>query len=459
MKISILGKKPLPKNTIIAKLSSDIAVCRLEKNNEQEVLFIKSSKDINLRKLILLVRSIIFYAKQNKIKNIAINYSDFDFKNLGIDDGQKARIIGENLIMASFEFSQYKTDKTGVFDLDNAYILGDLNKEIIKGLNDGQIIGQSVNDARMLANTNGGAMTPAILADYAMGIAKRNKKIKTTILEKKDMQKLGMGGILGVAQGSNELPKFIIMEFLNGKPKEAPIVLIGKGITFDSGGINIKPADACSDMYMDMAGGAAVMEAVETAGLLDIKKNIIGIVPAAENMPSGSSYRPGDVLKMMSGVTVEVNNTDAEGRILLADALTYCHKYNPKVVIDVATLTGAALSALGQRVSALLSNNKKLGDLLEELGEKTGDYVWSLPLWEEYEEELKGTFADYSNVQKTRYGGAIIGATFLHFFAKDLNWAHIDIAPRMESIEGEFLAKGATGVPVRLLVKFLEEYQ
>lgn len=455
MKISILNKKPLPKNTALVRISKDISVSHLEKDNGQTILLIKSQKEMNLRKFILLVRSIIAYARQYKLKDIGLDFFQLDFK---LDDYSKARIIAENLIMANFEFIEYKTDKKDISFVNDVYILGDISKEAQKGFNDGTLIGQSVNDARVLANTNGGAMTPEILADYAKKISSRNKKIKTTVLEKKDMQKLGMGGILGVAQGSNQDPKFIIMEFLNGKPKDAPIVLIGKGITFDSGGINIKPADACSDMYMDMAGGAAVMEAVEAAGLLDIKKNIIGIVPAAENMPSGTSYRPGDVLKMMSGATVEVNNTDAEGRILLADALTYCHKYNPKVVIDVATLTGAALSALGQRASAIFANNSKLVETLQDLGEKTGDYVWPLPLWEEYEEELKGDFADYSNVQKTRYGGAIIGATFLHFFAKKLNWGHIDIAPRMSSVEGEFLAKGATGVPVRLLVKFLEEY-
>lgn len=455
MKISILNKKPLPKNTALVRISKDISVSHLEKDNGQTILLIKSQKEMNLRKFILLVRSIVAYARQYKLKDIGLDFFQLDFK---LDDYSKARIIAENLIMANFEFIEYKTDKKDISFVNDVYILGDISKEAQKGFNDGTLIGQSVNDARVLANTNGGAMTPEILADYAKKISSRNKKIKTTVLEKKDMQKLGMGGILGVAQGSNQDPKFIIMEFLNGKPKDAPIVLIGKGITFDSGGINIKPADACSDMYMDMAGGAAVMEAVEAAGLLDIKKNIIGIVPAAENMPSGTSYRPGDVLKMMSGATVEVNNTDAEGRILLADALTYCHKYNPKVVIDVATLTGAALSALGQRASAIFANNSKLIETLQDLGEKTGDYVWPLPLWEEYEEELKGDFADYSNVQKTRYGGAIIGATFLHFFAKKLNWGHIDIAPRMSSVEGEFLAKGATGVPVRLLVKFLEEY-
>ncbi len=456
MKISILNKKPLPRNTVLVRISKDISVSHLEKDNGQNILLIKSQKEINLRKFILLVRSIIAYARQYKLKDISLDFSELDFK---LDDYSKARITAENFIMANFEFIEYKTDKKDIIFVENVYIIGDVSKEAQKGFNDGTLIGQSVNDARILANTNGGAMTPAILADYAKKISSRNKKIKITVLEKKDMQKLGMGGILGVAQGSNQDPKFIIMEFLNGKSKDAPIVLIGKGITFDSGGINIKPADACSDMYMDMAGGAAVMEAVEAAGLLDIKKNIIGIVPAAENMPSGTSYRPGDVLKMMSGVTVEVNNTDAEGRILLADALTYCQKYNPKVVIDVATLTGAALSALGQRASAIFANNPGLIEILQDLGEKTGDYVWPLPLWEEFEEEIRGQFADLTNTAKTRRGGACTAAAFLWQFAKDYPWAHVDIAPRMLPADDEYLAKGATGAPVRMLVRLLENHK
>ena len=191
---------------------------------------------------------------------------------------------------------------------------------------------------------------------------------------------------------------------------------------------------------------------------MKLKKNIVGLIPAVENMPSGSSYRPGDVLRTMSGKTIEVLNTDAEGRIILADALTYAKKYNPRIVIDVATLTGAAMVALGQRASAIFSKDESVIEKLRELGEKTGEYVWPLPLWDEYEEEVKGTFGDIANAQKSKYGGAISGAMFLYQFAKDLScpWVHIDIAPRMTAIDGEYLAKGAAGAPVRLLIKAIE---
>ena len=260
-----------------------------------------------------------------------------------------------------------------------------------------------------------------------------------------------------MAKGSSEEPRFIIAEYFGGTKKERPIVLVGKGVTFDTGGLSIKLGDAMNEMHMDMSGGAAVLLAVVLCAKLRLKKNVVALVPAVENMPSGSSYRPGDILRTMSGKTIEVLNTDAEGRIILADALTYAKKYRPRLVVDVATLAGATLAALGQRASAIYTKDDKLEKIFRQLGEESGDYVWPLPLWDEYEEDIKGTFGDVINLGKTKYGGAITGAIFLYQFAKDYPWVHIDICPRMTSIEGEFLAKGATGVPVRLLIKILEK--
>ena len=213
-----------------------------------------------------------------------------------------------------------------------------------------------------------------------------------------------------------------------------------------------------NEMHMDMSGGAAVIRTVVLAARLNLKKNIVGLVPAVENMPSGSSYRPGDILKTMSGKTIEIGNTDAEGRVILADALTYAERYQPRLVVDVATLTGAAVAALGQRASALFTKNEKLSRLFERLGEESGEYVWPLPLWDEYEEDIKGTFGDWNNSGKTRWGGAITGAMFLYQFAKKYPWVHIDIAPRMTSIDGDYLAKGAAGAPMGLLVRLLEKF-
>ncbi len=241
------------------------------------------------------------------------------------------------------------------------------------------------------------------------------------------------------------------------------MVLVGKGVTFDTGGLNLKPEQAIYEMHMDMSGGAAVIHAIKAAARLGLKKNVVALIPAVENMPSGSSYHPGDVLRSMSGKTIEVLNTDAEGRIILADALCYAAKYKPALVVDVATLTGAAIAALGQRYSGLFTPDKKLEEKFRRLGEETGDRVWPLPLSREYEDEVKGTFGDWANTGKNRWGGATTAAVFLWQFVKDKEgkdmypWVHLDIAPRMTTIESDYLAKGAAGAPVRLLVRLLEE--
>jgi len=262
-----------------------------------------------------------------------------------------------------------------------------------------------------------------------------------------------------VGRGSDEESKFIIMEYFGGAKNEKPIVLVGKGVTFDSGGLNLKPSSSMNGMNMDMSGGASVIHAMALVAKNKLKKNVIGLIPSVENFVSGKSYRPGDIIRSMSGQTIEILNTDAEGRVILADALTYAQKYNPEIVIDVATLTGAAAVALGERASAIFTDDDELSKKLEEIGEKTGDYVWRLPMWEEYENEIKGSLGDWTNIHNkdSRYGGATYGAIFLKQFIKGYKWVHIDMAPRMTSMAGEYLAQGALGTPVRLLYKFIEE--
>jgi leucyl aminopeptidase len=279
------------------------------------------------------------------------------------------------------------------------------------------------------------------------------------VLEEKDMKKMKMESVLGVGRGSKEKSKFIILEYAGANDKN-PIVLIGKGVTYDTGGLNLKPESGLSEMNMDMSGGSAVAHAIIAAAKLGVKKKIIGLIPAVENMPSGESYRPGDIIKSMSGQTIEILNTDAEGRVIMADANTFAERYSPKLVINVATLAGAALMALGERASAILTKDKKLSQAICEAGEKSGDYVWPLPLWDEYEAEIKGLEADICNTRNQgpgRMGGAILGAMFIYQFGKKFPlWAHIDIAPRMTAVFDEFLSKGAAGAPVRLLVKLIE---
>lgn len=426
-----------------------------------KALYVSTGKreEMTRRKFRLLCRKVVSLAKNHRLKRLAVNFSDLVFPRLRMADVEIAGVAAESFEMADFEFVKYKTPPPeGWSFVEEINIYGKNNREAREGLKQGQIIGEEVNNCRALANTPGGEMTPRILANAATK-AGRRAGVRVKVLGSSVMRRLKMGGILGVSKGSSEEPRFIILEYLRGPKGEKPIVLIGKGVTFDTGGVNLKPADAMYEMHMDMSGGAAVIYVLVLAACLGLKKNIVGLIPAAENMTSGSSYRPGDILRAMSGKTVEVLNTDAEGRIILADALTYARRYNPRLVVDAATLTGAAVVALGQRASAIFTRDRRLEQLFRELGEESGDYVWPLPLWEEYEEEVMGTFGDVANVQKSKkYGGAIAGAMFLYQFAKDLPWVHVDIAPRMTAIEGEYLAKGAAGAPVRLFLKLCERF-
>jgi leucyl aminopeptidase len=410
------------------------------------------------RKLVTLVRKMVTCAKAAKKKKIAFNFTDLRFSHLDISDTELAELIAVNCEMANFEFVKYKTKPKEGWDLlTEVIVLGKTDTEIEKAFKRGKTIGESVNATRALANTPGGDMTPSTLAEAAT-TASEGLPITVTVFDEAGMETLGMGAILGVGKGSSDKPKFIVMEYMAGPESEKPVVLVGKGITFDSGGLNLKPSAHIYEMHMDMSGGAAVIHAIVLAAKLKFKKNIVALIPAAENMPSGSSYRPGDVLKSMSGKTIEIMNTDAEGRVVLADALTYAEKYKPRLVVDVATLTGAAMAALGLHASALFTKDQALEDLFRKLGETSGDHVWPLPMWDEYEADIKGTFGDWANDGKSRYGGAIQGAMFLYQFAKNYPWVHLDIAPRMTSAEGDNLAKGAAGEPVRLLVKLLETF-
>lgn len=409
------------------------------------------------RKLTLLARRAIASAKGRRIRSIIFDAEEFRFVQLGISDRDLGELMATNFEMANFQFTEFLTEPPEGFPfVEEVSILG-ASKAFQDGVDRGRIIGEEVNACRRLANLPGGDVTPQTLADEARRIARRTKNVRVKILEERDMEKLAMGGILGVGKGSDIRPKCIIMEYGGGKKGDSPLVFVGKGVTFDTGGINLKPSDSMLGMNMDMSGGAAVIRTISLAARLGVRKNLVALVPAVENMPSGSSYRPGDVLRSMSGKTIEVLNTDAEGRIILADALHYANRYDPRLVIDVATLTGASLVALGERASALFTRDAELETVLRELGEISGDYLWPLPLWEEYDEEIVGTFGDVANIGRTKWGGAITAAAFLAQFATGYRWAHIDMAPRMTAIEGEFLSKGAAGAPVRLLLKIAEE--
>jgi leucyl aminopeptidase len=447
----------IPLVIVAIKPGKETGVVRLENGEKRLEIGIGERRKVTRRKLILLARQVIAFGKAHKAKRLGITFEEFVFPHLGIPAKELAELVSQNFEMANFEFVKFKTKpEEGWPFVEEMVILDKVAPAVRDGFASGVTIGEEVNACRTLANTPAIEMTPRLLGEAAVH-ASDNLPIHVTVLGKKEMKEIGMEAVLGVGQGSSEEPKFIIMEYRRAPKSEKPVVLVGKGVTFDTGGINLKPEYAIGDMHMDMSGGAAVIHTIALAAKLGMKKNIIGLIPAVENMPSGSSYRPGDILRSLSGITIEIGNTDAEGRVILADALTYAKKYNPKLVVDVATLTGAAMSALGTRASAIFTKNQKLEDKLRLLGEETGDYVWPLPLWDEYADDIKGTFGDLNNAPKGRYGGAITAALFLYQFAKDYPWVHIDIAPRMTASEGEFLAKGAAGTPVRLLIKLLQK--
>ncbi len=321
-----------------------------------------------------------------------------------------------------------------------------------KALNTGNATGVGMNSAKELANLPGNICTPRYLADRARALAKTKSKLTTQILDEKKMADLGMGALLSVSAGSDQPARLIVMNYKGGKPKQKPYVLVGKGVTFDTGGISLKPGAKMDEMKYDMGGAASVFGTMEAICDIALPINVIGIVGAVENMPSGGATKPGDVVTSMSGKTIEILNTDAEGRLVLCDALTYAERFNPQVVIDIATLTGACVVALGAHATALYTNQDKLAEQLLEAGVSTHDRAWRMPLWDDYQKQLKTNFADVSNLGGPG-GGSITAACFLSRFATKYTWGHLDIA----GTAWNSAPKGATGRPVALLTRYLSD--
>ena len=322
-----------------------------------------------------------------------------------------------------------------------------------QALTDGQAIAAGVELARGLGDLPGNVCTPAYLASQARKLGRQFNKLKVSVMEEAGMKKLGMGALLSVSRGSAEPARLISLEYRGGHAGDQPVVLVGKGVTFDSGGISIKPAGAMDEMKYDMCGAASVLGTLMACAAMELPINVVGVIPTTENLPSGSASKPGDIVTSLSGQTIEVLNTDAEGRLILCDALSYCEKFNPDVVIDIATLTGACVIALGSHAAGLLSNDDELADELLAAGVTAGDRAWHLPLWDEYQKQLDSNFADMANIGG-REAGTITAACFLSRFTGDYRWAHIDIAGVAWKQGKE---KGATGRPVPLLTRFLQE--
>ena len=319
------------------------------------------------------------------------------------------------------------------------------------GLQQGVAIAQGVELTKQLSDLPGNICTPSYLAEQALALAGQHADLNCEILEESDMEALGMGSFLAVSRGSRQPAKLICLNYQGDDANAKPIVLIGKGLTFDAGGISLKPGAGMDEMKYDMCGGASVLGILRAATLLNLKLNIVGLIPSSENLPDGDANKPGDILTSMAGKTIEVLNTDAEGRLILCDTLTYAQKFDPEVVIDMATLTGACIVALGRVPSGLFGNDDELCNDLLTASETACDAVWRMPIWEEYQEQLKSNFADLANIGGPD-GGSITAACFLANFAKDYRWAHIDIAGTAWRTGA---AKGATGRPVPLLSQYL----
>jgi leucyl aminopeptidase len=393
------------------------------------------------------------------VKKVGVNLDSFSRNKLDVIETAEAIVQG--IIMGSFQNIAYRTEKLEKYKkIEDLQIFSDEveTDTLKKGVENGEIIANAVNFCRTLAWGPANYITPSKLADEALRL-EREVGIKTTIFDREKAKEIGLTSFLAVAQGTKEPPKFIIMEHGADKQGVDTVAIIGKAITFDSGGISIKPSQGMERMKADMTGGAVVVAAMEAIAKLDIDLHVVGIVPATDNMPSGTAYHPGDIITSYSGHRIEVISTDAEGRMILNDALTYAAKnYKPKAMFDFATLTGSMMVALGEHAIGYFSNHDFVIEKLEKASETSGDKIWRMPLWKEYDDHLKSDLADFKHTGG-RAGGAIIAARFLNKFTMDVPWAHLDIAGVMEqSSDKDYNPKGSKGPAVRLIVDVLRNW-
>jgi leucyl aminopeptidase len=364
--------------------------------------------------------------------------------------------LAQEAEVASYKYNETKSKKSKAVSaklISVSPAKGARRKSLEDALKAGAAIGSGINRARHLGNLPGNICTPSYLANEATALGKKYSALSVKILGEKQMSRLKMGSLLSVSAGSAEEAKLIVMEYKGAKAASKPHVLVGKGVTFDTGGISLKAGAAMDEMKFDMCGAASVVGTMATVAQLKLPINIVGLIGAVENMPSSTATKPGDIVTSMSGQTIEILNTDAEGRLVMCDVLTYAERYKPRSVIDIATLTGAAVATFGSHVSALLSNDDKLAKTLIDCGQSSLDRVWQLPLWEEYQPLLNSNFADIANIGGPR-AGTITAGCFLARFAEKFKWAHLDIAG---SAWHSGANKGATGRPVALLVEYLSQ--
>jgi leucyl aminopeptidase len=422
---------------------------------KSQILFVGLGveKELTLKKL-----SQVFASVAKKIAKLKKNKAFFVLPKMTFSDVEIGKTLIESINLSLYKFIKYKTKKDA-FEINelNLYIENFTTsrvKSLDRGIEMGNIFSIAVNYARDLVNEPSSTLNPSYLVSEALKIEKSSDNIEVTIYDAKKMKKMGMEASLAIGSGSEEEPKFIKLEY---RPKKAftKIVLVGKGVTFDSGGLSIKPSSSMETMKMDMAGAAAVLAVFKALEKLQINLHVVGLISAVENMPSGSSVRPGDVTKAFNGKTIEILNTDAEGRVTLADSLSYGASLKPKYMIDMATLTGACMIALGEEMSGVMGNSPEMVKQILESGKTENEMSWELPLTEEYKEMLKSDVADLKNTAK-RYGGAITAGLFLQEFVEGTPWVHMDIAgPAFYETGSDLIAKGASGIPVKTILRFL----
>jgi leucyl aminopeptidase len=392
------------------------------------------------------------YLQRKGVSDVAV--ADIGGDAIEVTPEVYAQTIVEGALLGVYTFRRHITKEAEYGEIGRLAIVSGGREDfgsLERGVKKGKILAEAANLARDMVNEPSNYMTPIDMAGVAEKVAKDNN-LELNVLEKQEMQELGMGALLGVAQGSCQPPKFIVLKYKGSGSDGVDLALVGKGVTFDSGGISIKPSAKMDEMKDDMSGGAAVMAAISAIARLKPKINVVAVVPAVENLPSGSAIKPGDVLKAMTGKTIEIISTDAEGRLILADALGYVNKLKPKAIVDVATLTGACIVALGNICTGAFGNNQGLVDRVIVAGAGAGENIWQMPMYDEYKEQNKSEVADIKNVGD-RGAGSITAAQFLAEFVGETPWVHLDIAgTAFGDKEQRYLVKGATGVAVRTLV-------
>ena len=445
--------KLLKKGDFDAKAGNSLMLYDLPGVTAPRVLLVGAGKSSKLapKEFRDMVRATIRAVSDGAIAELTSCLGDCDVA--GRDAPWSALQTAIGTLETVYRFSQPKSrNKPGAPGLKRVVVgaSGKAAKELGAALKRGNAIGEGTNLARDLGNLPPNICTPTYLAEQARQLSRRGG-MKVGVLGQREMQKLGMGALLAVAQGSRQPPKFIILEHRGGAKSQKPVVLVGKGITFDTGGISLKPSSEMDEMKYDMSGAGSVIGTMHAISAMKLPLNVVGLIPASENMPGGNATRPGDVVTSMSGQSIEILNTDAEGRLVLCDALTYAERFQPSAVIDIATLTGACVIALGNVATGLFSNDDQLADALLSAGQTSWDRVWRMPVWDDYQDQLNSNFADMANIGG-RPAGSITAACFLERFARKFRWAHLDIAGTAWRSGKE---KGSSGRPVPLLSQFL----